>query len=90
VSKYAIEDDAPLTVDRTKLRLERLDLHKLEVGQSFFIPNIERTLKGKKIMSPETGVNIKAANELYKPKKFTKIKTVDKNGNAGVRVGRVE
>lgn len=88
MGKYAIEDDAPLMIDRTKLRLDRLGLDDLNVGQSFFIPNIERTLKGKKIFSPETGVNVKAANELFKPKQFKKIKA-EANGVTGIRVGRI-
>lgn len=52
-------------------RLDRFDLDKFEVGDEIAIP-LKKNKQGK--MIPEFGFNVKAANEIYKPFVFRKMR----------------
>lgn len=83
MSKYAIEKNVPLINKRQGAKLDAFDLGEMEVGDSFLIPYTNRDIKGKTKQVPETGFNVKAANQAFAPKVFTKTRTAK-----GVRVHR--
>lgn len=92
-TKYAIEENVSFVTDRSALRTDRLldttPINKLAIGQSFLIPLIAGTRKGKAVMVPEIGVNIKSVNKMLAPKTFIKKKELDKSKKQiGVRIGR--
>jgi hypothetical protein len=76
ISSHAFEvEDVPVAQART--RVASYDLHRLSVGQSIFIA-------GKK----GPGMIVSQANKKLKPSRFSWAKA-EKNGTAGIRVGRV-
>lgn len=75
-NSHAFEvEDVPVAQART--RAASYDLHRLSVGQSIFIA-------GKK----DPGMIVSQANNKLKPARFSWAKA-EKNGIAGIRVGRV-
>lgn len=81
---YQIEKDVPITNGRSGPKLGKFPLNTMEVGDSFLIPNVKRTIRGKEMNTPEAGINIKAANASLAPKVFKKAKV-----EGGVRVHRI-
>lgn len=84
---YEIKKDVPVPNGRSGPKLSKFPLKTMEVGDSFLIPYVKRTVRGKSINTPEAGLNIKAANTDNPGKKFKKSKSP--NGD-GVYIHRVQ
>lgn len=82
---YEIKKDIPVPNGRSGPKLAKFPLEEMEVGDAFVIPYVSRTIRGRVKASPETGFNVKAANEQFKPKVFKKSR-----GANGVTIHRIE
>ena len=85
MGKYAFDDNVPVSNGRSGPKLDKFGLGDMKVGQSFLIPFTTRSIRGEDKQVPESGFNVKAANEAFKPKRFVKKRT-----DGGIRVHRVE
>lgn len=85
MGKYQLEDNIPVPNGRAGPKLDKFELGAMQVGQSFLIPYVTRSIRGKDKQVPEDGFNVKMANEVYAPMRFVKKRMTD-----GVRVFRVE
>lgn len=85
MGKYQFEDNVAVPNGRAGPKLDKFELKEMKVGQSFLIPYVKRSIRGKDKQVPEAGFNVKMANKVYAPMVFTKKRMAD-----GVRVFRTE